>query len=49
MSVNDNSKIVNDASWVTLQIVASLNGNSGGIICDQNMFIVQSTFLSRKY
>ncbi len=36
---------VNDALDVTLQIVASLTGNSKGIIYSHNIFIVQATGL----
>ncbi len=43
MSVNNGSWIVIDASRVMLQMVASLNGNSRGIIYIHNMFIVQAT------
>ncbi len=42
MSVYDASKIVIDDSRVMLQIVASLNDDSIGIIYDRNMFIVQT-------
>ncbi len=39
MSANDTSRIVIDDSRVTLQIVASLTGDSRGIIYDRNVFI----------
>ncbi len=38
MSVNDASRIVIHDSRMMLQIVASLTGDSGGIIYDCNMF-----------
>jgi hypothetical protein len=40
MSVNDAYRIVIEDSRVTLQIVASLTDDSGGIIYNQNMFVV---------
>jgi hypothetical protein len=40
---NDASRIVIDDFRVTLQIVASLNGYSRGVIYDHNMFILQAT------
>jgi hypothetical protein len=43
MSVDAASRIIIDDSTVMLQIVASLNGNSRGIIYSQNMFGVQAT------
>jgi hypothetical protein len=43
MGVNDNSRMVIDKPKVMLKIVASLNDNSGGIICDHNMVIVQAS------
>jgi hypothetical protein len=43
MSVNDASRILIDDSTVMLQIVASLTGDSRGIIYDCNMAIVQAT------
>ncbi len=43
MSVNDTSWSLIDDSRVVLQIVASLIGNSRGIIYAHNMFIVQAT------
>jgi hypothetical protein len=42
MAVNDDSRFVIDDSRVMLQIVASITDDSGGIIYDQNMFIVQA-------
>ncbi len=42
MSVLDASRIVIDNSRVKLQIVASLNGDSRGIIYNRNIFIVQA-------
>jgi hypothetical protein len=41
MSVNDASKIINDAFRVTLQILASLTGDYRGIIYNCNVFIIQ--------
>jgi hypothetical protein len=43
MSENDASRIIIDDSRVTLQIVASLTGDSQGIIYNCNMLIVQAT------
>jgi hypothetical protein len=43
MGVNDNSRMVIDKPTVMLKIVASLNDNSGGIICDHNMVIAQAS------
>jgi hypothetical protein len=43
MSVNDSSRIMIDDSRATLQIVASLNDNSRGIINDRKVFTVQAT------
>ncbi len=42
MSENDAARIIIDDSRAMLQIVASLTGNSRGIINDSNMFIVQA-------
>ena len=43
MSENDASSIVFDESRVTLQIVASLTGDSRGVNYYRNMFIVEAT------
>jgi hypothetical protein len=43
MIVNDASRIIIYDSRVMLQIVASLSGDSRGVIYDHNMFIVQDT------
>ena len=43
MSVNETSGIVIDNSGVTLQTVAPLTDNSGGIIYYCNMFVVEAT------
>ncbi len=43
MSVNDASRMINDDSRVTLQIVAQLTDDSRDIIYDWNMFTVQAT------
>ncbi len=43
MSVNDPCRIVTDDARVRLQIVASLNDESGGVIYNGNVFIVQAT------
>ncbi len=43
VSVNYASRIVNYYSRDTLQIVASLTGDSWGIIYNYNVFIVQAT------
>jgi len=40
--INDNFMSVIDHSRVTIQIVASLNGNPWGIIYGCNMFIIQA-------
>ncbi len=45
MSVSDTSRIVIDVSSVTLQMLASLAGNSIGVIYNRNVFIVQVTYL----
>jgi hypothetical protein len=41
--INNAPKVVNYTPRVMLQILASFIDDSGGIIYDQNMFIVQST------
>ncbi len=43
MSVNDASMVVIDDSRAMLQIVASLTDDSGGIICDRNIFKIHAT------
>jgi hypothetical protein len=48
MSVNDASMIVVDDYRVTLQIVASLTDDFGGVICN-HMFIVQATVIVLSY
>jgi hypothetical protein len=43
MSVNDTERSMIDESRVTLQIVASLTDDSGGVIYNCNMFIIKAT------
>ncbi len=45
MSVNDYSRILIDNSRVSLQIVASLTDNCGGIIYDSNIHSTEAVFL----
>jgi len=45
MSVSDTSRIIIDDSRVTLQMLASLAGNSIDVIYNSNVFIVQATYL----
>jgi hypothetical protein len=49
MSVNDASRIIIDDSGVALQIVASLTGDSRGVISNCNMFIVQAPLVYSLY
>ncbi len=46
MCLNDASNIVIDDSRVKLQIVAPLTDDSGGVIYNQNMFIVNVLVIS---
>jgi hypothetical protein len=48
MSVNHNCRIIIDGSRVMLQIVASLNDDSRGVIYNYDVFIIEASDVNKK-